>query len=167
MVMYIRRINVFVVPILDSVREQLRPYYSEIGRPSVDPELMIRMLIVGYCYGLRSERRLAQEVELATGLTRFPPVRSRTSAPPFFGLWGPRSGSNLRIGWERARHWLWELELEIEKAAEAAAMAKDEAEEAAAAPRYPWRGNASPGAPAAGCPGFRRPAYDAPAMPWR
>ena len=68
MVMYIRRINVFVVPRLDSVREQLRPYYSEIGRPSVDPELMIRMLIVGYCYGLRSERRLAQEVELATGL---------------------------------------------------------------------------------------------------
>ena len=60
----LRRINVFVVPVLDSVREQLKPYYSEIGRPSVDPELMIRMLIVGYCYGLRSERRLAQEVEL-------------------------------------------------------------------------------------------------------
>ena len=54
----------FVVPVLDSVREQLKPYYSEIGRPSVDPEPMIRMLIVGYCYGLRSERRLAQEVEL-------------------------------------------------------------------------------------------------------
>ncbi len=42
----------------------LHPYYSEIGRPSVDPELMIRMLIVGYCFGLRSERRLTQEVEL-------------------------------------------------------------------------------------------------------
>ena len=41
-----------------------KPYYSEIGRPSVDPELMIRMLIVGYCYGLRSERKLTQEVEL-------------------------------------------------------------------------------------------------------
>ena len=38
--------------------------YSGIGRPSVDPELMIRMLIVGYCYGVRSERRLTQEVEL-------------------------------------------------------------------------------------------------------
>jgi transposase len=46
------------------VREQLKAYYSDIGRPSVDPELMIRMLIVGYCYGLRSERRLSQEVEL-------------------------------------------------------------------------------------------------------
>jgi transposase len=46
------------------MHERLKPYYSEIGRPSVDPELMIRMLIVGYCYGLRSERRLTQEVEL-------------------------------------------------------------------------------------------------------
>jgi transposase len=60
----LRRINVFAVPVLDSVREQLKPYYSEIGRPSVDPELIIRMLIIGYCYGLRSERRLTQEVEL-------------------------------------------------------------------------------------------------------
>ena len=43
---------------------RLKPYYSEIGRPSIDPELMIRMLIIGYCYGLRSERRLTQEVDL-------------------------------------------------------------------------------------------------------
>ena len=49
---------------LADMHERLKPYYSEIGRPSVDPELMIRMLIVGYCYGLRSERRLTQEVEL-------------------------------------------------------------------------------------------------------
>src|ERR1700740_3716493 len=60
----LRRINVFVTAALADVHEQLDPYYSEIGRPSVDPELMIRMLIVGYCYGLRSERRLTQEVEL-------------------------------------------------------------------------------------------------------
>src|SRR5258708_25294554 len=60
----LRRINVFVTAALADVHEQLEPYYSEIGRPSVDPELMIRMLIVGYCYGLRSERRLTQEVEL-------------------------------------------------------------------------------------------------------
>jgi transposase len=49
---------------LADMHERLKPYYSEIGRPSVDPDLMIRMLIVGYCYGLRSERRLTQEVEL-------------------------------------------------------------------------------------------------------
>ena len=60
----LRRIDVAVGPVLDGVRGQLKPYYSEIGRPSVDPELMIRMLIVGYCFGLRSERRLTQEVEL-------------------------------------------------------------------------------------------------------
>jgi transposase len=60
----LRRIDLFVTPILGEVREQLKSHYSEIGRPSVDPELMIRMLIVGYCYGLRSERRLTQEVEL-------------------------------------------------------------------------------------------------------
>jgi transposase len=53
-----------VTAALADIHERLEPYYSEIGRPSVDPELMIRMLIVGYCYGLRSERRLTQEVEL-------------------------------------------------------------------------------------------------------
>src|SRR6266699_859505 len=60
----LRRINVFAAAVLADVHNQLKRHYSEIGRPSVDPELMIRMLIVGYCYGLRSERRLAQEVEL-------------------------------------------------------------------------------------------------------
>ncbi len=49
---------------LSDVRAELKPYYSPIGRPSVDPELMIRMLIVGYCLGIRSERRLCEEVHL-------------------------------------------------------------------------------------------------------
>ncbi len=49
---------------LISVRDHLRDYYSSTGRPSVDPELMIRMLIVGYCFGIRSERRLCEEVHL-------------------------------------------------------------------------------------------------------
>src|ERR1700732_4710765 len=49
---------------LSSIREYLRPFYSETGRPSIDPELMIRMLIVGYCVGIRSERRLCEEVHL-------------------------------------------------------------------------------------------------------
>src|SRR3546814_15910597 len=47
---------------LGDIREQLRPYYSDTGRPSIDPELMIRMLIIGYCMGIRSERRLCDEV---------------------------------------------------------------------------------------------------------
>jgi transposase len=60
----LRRMNVFVTAALADVHEQLRPFYSEIGRPSVDPELMIRMLIVGYCYGVRHERRLCEELKL-------------------------------------------------------------------------------------------------------
>src|SRR5580704_12021055 len=60
----LRRIDGFVTTALADIHERLEPYYSEIGRPSIDPELMIRMLIVGYCFGLRSERRLTQEVEL-------------------------------------------------------------------------------------------------------
>ena len=39
------------------LRAELSPFYSSMGRPSVDPELMIRMLLVGYCFGIRSERR--------------------------------------------------------------------------------------------------------------
>ena len=49
---------------LSDLREQLAPFYSHTGRPSIDPELMIRMLIVGYCFGIRSERRLCEEVHL-------------------------------------------------------------------------------------------------------
>jgi hypothetical protein len=49
---------------LHGIREHLRPFYSETGRPSNDPGLMIRMLIVGYCMGIRSERRLCEEVHL-------------------------------------------------------------------------------------------------------
>jgi transposase len=49
---------------LDGVRQHLAPFYSPIGRPSIDPELLIRMLLVGYCFGNRSERRLCEEVHL-------------------------------------------------------------------------------------------------------
>ena len=49
---------------LEGVRAALKPFYSSTGRPSVDPELMIRMLLVGYCLGIRSERRLCEEVHL-------------------------------------------------------------------------------------------------------
>ncbi|MEP1206111.1 MAG: IS1182 family transposase [Rhizobiaceae bacterium] len=49
---------------LSDVRPMLAPYYSEGGRPSIDPELMIRMLLLGYCQGIGSERRLCEEVHL-------------------------------------------------------------------------------------------------------
>jgi transposase len=60
----LRRINPIVTRILADLRDKLQPFYSEIGRPSIDPELMLRMLIVAYCYGIRSERKLCEEVEL-------------------------------------------------------------------------------------------------------
>jgi len=49
---------------LSSLRAQLAPHYSHLGRPSIDPELMIRMLLIGYCCAIRSERRLCEEVRL-------------------------------------------------------------------------------------------------------
>ena len=49
---------------LSGVRAHLEPFYSATGRPSIDPELMILMLLVGYCSGIRSERRLCEEVHL-------------------------------------------------------------------------------------------------------
>jgi transposase len=49
---------------LSELRRQLAPFYSHTGRPSIDPELMVRMLIVGYSFGIRSERRLCEEVHL-------------------------------------------------------------------------------------------------------
>ena len=52
----LRSIDQFVD--LGDIRSYLRPFYSDIGRPSIDPELMIRMLLIGYIMGIRSERRL-------------------------------------------------------------------------------------------------------------
>ena len=60
----LRRLNPIVTHVLVELREKLKPFYSEIGRPSIDPELMLRMLIIGYCYGTRFERKLCEDVEL-------------------------------------------------------------------------------------------------------
>ncbi len=49
---------------LSWLRGEMKPYYSHLGCPSVCPELMVRMLLVGYCYSIRSERRLCREVKL-------------------------------------------------------------------------------------------------------
>jgi transposase len=58
----LRSIDRFVE--LGELRRELAAFYSTMGRPSIDPELMIRMLIVGYCFSIRSERRLCEEVHL-------------------------------------------------------------------------------------------------------
>src|ERR1044072_8721337 len=56
----LRRIYPVVTRVLTNLRLKLKPFYSEFGRPSIDPELMLRMLIVGYCYGIRHERKLCE-----------------------------------------------------------------------------------------------------------
>src|SRR4029450_12251069 len=60
----LRRINPIVTSVLAELRGKLKPFYSEIGRPSIDPELIVRMLIGVCCYGIRYERKLCEEVEL-------------------------------------------------------------------------------------------------------
>jgi transposase len=49
---------------LSWVRNALEPHYSHTGRPSIDPELMLRMLILGYVFAIRSERQLAREIQV-------------------------------------------------------------------------------------------------------
>ena len=49
---------------LSWLRSELAPHYSSMGRPSIDPELMIRLLVVGYVFAIRSERLICREVQV-------------------------------------------------------------------------------------------------------
>jgi len=49
---------------LSFVRERLKSFYSSTGRPSIDPEVLLRLLLVGYFYGITSERHLLEEVRM-------------------------------------------------------------------------------------------------------
>jgi transposase len=62
----VRQIDVILD--LSWVHKELAPYYSHTGRPSIDPVLMIRMLLVGYVFAIRSERRLCSEGAGQSGL---------------------------------------------------------------------------------------------------
>src|SRR5450759_4564664 len=66
----LRRINPVMTRVLADLREKLAPFYIDIGRPSIDPELMIRMLIARYYYGIRFERKLCEEVVLTAFAAR-------------------------------------------------------------------------------------------------
>jgi transposase len=63
------------------VRERLKGAYSPLGRPSIDPEILLRLLLVGYLYGITSERRLMEEVRmhLAYPLVHAPGIRPSDS----------------------------------------------------------------------------------------
>jgi transposase len=64
------------------VREKLEESYSEMGRPSIDPELLLRILLIGYLYGVTSERKLGRGTAHASGvaLVHRAGVRSGDSA---------------------------------------------------------------------------------------
>ena len=59
--------NVFVTGALADLHKELKPHYSAIGRPSIDPELMIRMLIVGYCYRVVADSAVGFEGSQVVG----------------------------------------------------------------------------------------------------
>jgi transposase len=71
----LRRINPIVTSILLDLRGKLERFYSELGRPSIDPELMLRMLIVSYCYGIRRAEAV-RGGRVAPGLSLVLPVGS-------------------------------------------------------------------------------------------
>src|SRR4029077_7630472 len=75
----LRSIDRFVE--LGELRRELSAFYSTIGRPSVAPELMIRMLLVGYCFGIRSERRLCEEVHLNLAIAGFAALGLMATSP--------------------------------------------------------------------------------------
>src|SRR5438552_10444457 len=105
----------------DFVREKLRASYSETGRPSIDPEVLLRILLLGYLYGNTSERKLLEELRMHlawrwfTGLgssRRFPITRrSRRTGMAAFrsrtcfrsclsALW---SSASPRVWWRASR----------------------------------------------------------------
>jgi transposase len=81
----LRKIDHFID--LSSLRSHLALFYSSLGRPSINPERMIRMLIVGYCFGIRSERRLCQEIELHLAYRWFSKLELDGKSPWFAGQW--------------------------------------------------------------------------------
>ena len=71
---------------LSWVRAELAPHYSHTGRPSIDPVLMIRMLIVGYVFAIRSERALCREVQLNLAYRWFCGLGIEDKHPRSFGV---------------------------------------------------------------------------------
>jgi hypothetical protein len=66
-------------------RSELTPHYSSMGRPSIDPELMIRMLVMGYVFAIRSERLICREVQVNLAY-RWSAARYRGRYPGSFGI---------------------------------------------------------------------------------
>ena len=81
---------------LGELRRHLIPFYSHTGRPSIDPELMVRMLIVGYSFGIRSERRLCEEVRQPMTICAINHALERSNPPGSSGRL-PATGRDYRV----------------------------------------------------------------------
>ena len=105
---------------LGGLRRHLASFYSHTGRPWVDPELMTRMLIVGYCFGIRSERRLCQEVQLNLAYRWFCRLNLEDSVPEHSTFSRNRHGRFRASGTFR---WLFD---EVVRSCMAAGLVKGE-----------------------------------------
>ena len=114
----LRRIDRFLD--LGELRRHLASFYSHTGRPSVDPELMIRMLIVGYCFGIRSERRLCEEVQLNLAYRWFCRLNLEDAVPEHSTFSKNRHGRFRASG---AFRWLFD---EVVRSCMAAGLVKGE-----------------------------------------
>jgi len=86
---------------LQPIREQLRPLYSEIGRPSIDPEVLLRILLIGYLYGITSERRLLDEIGLNLAYRWFTGLGFDQSIPDHSTFSKNRHGRSRLVGLPR------------------------------------------------------------------
>jgi transposase-like protein DUF772 len=97
---------------LSWLRSELTPHYSSMGRPSIDPELMIRMLVVGYVFAIRSERLICREVQVNLAYRWFCKLGIEDAIPDHsaFSRWrclsshvraGCRGVHRGRSGWRR------------------------------------------------------------------
>jgi transposase len=68
------------------IRDRVKHLYSHTGRPSIDPEVLLRMLLIGYLYGIRSERRLCDEVKMHLGYRWFVGLSLQDKVPDHLNL---------------------------------------------------------------------------------
>ncbi|BEP53041.1 hypothetical protein GmRootV118_02850 [Variovorax sp. V118] len=94
---------------LSELRQRLAPFYSHTGRPSIDPELMIRMLVIGYCLGIRSERGLREEVHLNLAYRCFCRLGLEDKVPDHSTFSKNRHG---RFRWSNAFRFVFEAVLD-------------------------------------------------------
>ena len=106
------------------VRERLKGLYSSTGRPSIDPEVLLRLLLVGYLYGITSERRLLEEVRMHLAYRWFTRLGFEQGIPDHSTFSTNRHGRFrqsdvfrevfeeivrrcLEAGWLKVRIWRW------------------------------------------------------------